>query len=357
MKNSTTLSEKQGGASTDRHVSMPKQFAPQWRNLRRLAYYWKRNNWMFYLPSLWSDYEDVKIDRPIFLLGNQGDGVTLISRFLRRHTDVVSVTGNWKYWSGADEMQRVMEYRLPRKLRLAGKLTRTDPPHEKYYQPRSWSYGCDELYERYHDIEREASLEDSSDLKKTIRECIVRFSSSETARFLDKSQVYTLKTRYIQALLSDVDPHFALITRDPYAACYRAAKGKARDMRWYSKFLSFDERFELCQQHWKNCMSTVLEDSKSLRRFKVFQYEDFLLEPESKTREMCEFLGLDYEEEMIPAAHQKVPFATKFNQRWYPLRPEVNQVYYDAQTEAQLDAVERSCGELAHLFGYERPRK
>ena len=324
---------------------------------RKAAYYWKRNNWMLYLPSWWQDYAQTPIDRPIFLLGNQGDGVTLISRFLRRHSQVVSVTGNRTYWSGADEMQRVMELRLPRRLRLAGKLTRSDPPHPRYYQPRSWSYGCDELYEAYHDVEAHATAADARRLKKTIRECLHRYAPGRAARFIDKSQVYTLKTRYLQALLADAQPHFVLFLRDPYAACFRAASGKARDMRWYASFLTFDERFQLCLQHWRNCLATVLADAPHLERFRAFRYEDFLVEPEPRTRELCDFLGLEFEPDMLPAPGQRLPFATKYNERWYPLRPEINQRYYDAQTDAQLDAVERTCGELAARFGYFRPRR
>lgn len=322
---------------------------------RKAAYYWKRNNWMLHAPSLWCNYTHVQIDRPIFLLGNQGDGVTLISRFLRRHSQVVSVTGNNAYWSGADEMQRVMELRLPPRLRLAGKLTRSDPPHPRYFQPRSWSYGCDELYQAYHDVETHATATDARRLRKVIRECLDRFSPDRRARFVDKSQVYTLKTRYLQALLADTEPHFVLFLRDPYAACYRAASGKARDMRWYSSFLSFDERFELCLQHWRNCVATVLADSAHLKRFRVFRYEDFLTEPELRTRELCDFLGLPFEREMLPAPGQSLPFATKYNERWYPLRPEINQRYHTAQTEDQLDAVERTCGAIAARFGYLRP--
>lgn len=332
-------------------------WAPPVKMARKAAYFWKRNNWMLHVPSLWSDYSDIPIDRPIFLLGNQGDGVTLISRFLRRHSQVVSVTGNRDYWSGADEMQRVMEPRLPPRLRLAGKLTRSDPPHPRYYQPRSWSYGCDELYQAYHDVERHATTADAQRLRKVIRECLHRFAPGRPARFVDKSQVYTLKTRYLQALLADEDPHFVLFLRDPYAACYRAASGKARDMRWYSSFLGFDERFQLCLQHWRNCVSTALADAEHLKRFRVFRYEDFLTEPERWTRELCAFLGLEFESGMLPTAGQALPFATKYNERWYPLRPDNNRRYHSAQTEAQLDAVERTCGLLAARFGYHRPQR
>ncbi|MDG1302228.1 MAG: sulfotransferase [Opitutae bacterium] len=319
------------------------------------VYFWRRNSWMFYVPGWFRALAGDRIDRPVFLLGNQGDGITLISRFLRRHQQVVSVSGNSDYWTGADEMQRAMEYRLPRLLRLSGSFLGTDPKHSSLTMPRSWSYGCDELWEAYHSTEDDANEVDRVGLKRAIGECIHRYSRSISTRFVDKSQVYTLKSRYIQSLLSESDPYFVLITRDPYASCYRAAMGKAGDMARYSSFLSFEERFELCIQHWKNCMSTILEDSSNLSHFKHWRYEDFLSEPEKNTRELCDFIGLDYQESMLPAPEHTIPFGTRYGDRWYPLRPDNNQAYFDKMTMAQFRQVEAGCGEIAKQFGYTIP--
>jgi len=71
--------------------------------LNLLWYLWKRNNWMLNPRSWFGRFEEAEIDRPIFLLGVQGGGLTLLSRMLRRHPQVVSVSGNHRYWSGADE--------------------------------------------------------------------------------------------------------------------------------------------------------------------------------------------------------------------------------------------------------------
>jgi hypothetical protein len=176
-------------------------------------------------------------------------------------------------------------------------------------------------------------------------------------RFVDKSQVYTLKSRYIQALLEECDPYFALISRDPYASCFRAAHGKAGDMARYSSFMSFEERFELCIQHWNNCMSSILEDSTKLKNFKHWRYEDFLSEPEKHTKELCEFVGLDYDPNMLPAPEHRIPPGTKYGDRWYPLRPDNNQAYYDKMTMGQFRQVQSVCGEIAGKLGYPFPER
>lgn len=326
------------------------------RYINTALYYWRRNNWMFYFPGWFGARGLERIDRPVFLLGNQGDGITLISRFLRRHPEVVSVSGNSDYWTGADEMQRAMEYRLPHLLRLSGSFLKTDPHHPTLTMPRSWSYGCDELVEAYHSTEDAAPEDTQHRFKAVIGECIHRFGRTNTVRFVDKSQVYTLKSRYIQSLLADNDPYFVLITRDPYASCFRAANGKAGDMARYSTFLSFEERFDLCIQHWNNCMSTVLEDSSKLKHFKHWRYEEFLSEPEKHTRELCDFVGLEFDQDMLPAPEHRIPFGTKYGDRWYPLRPDNNQSYFDKMTMEQFRKVQSICGETAEKLGYPFPK-
>ena len=74
------------------------------------GYIYKRNNWIVDPRWLRSDcfQEEFSLNSPVFLLGTQGGGLTLVSRMLRRNREVVSVTGNNGYWSGADEMQAVL---------------------------------------------------------------------------------------------------------------------------------------------------------------------------------------------------------------------------------------------------------
>lgn len=78
-----------------------------------IYYAYKRNNWMLDLSRFYKNYKDKSINSPIFLLGVQGGGLSLVSRMLRRNDKVVSVTGDSNYWTGADEMQNVLGPILP----------------------------------------------------------------------------------------------------------------------------------------------------------------------------------------------------------------------------------------------------
>lgn len=323
-----------------------------------LYYYWRRNNWLLYPPRLFSSYEDVQIDHPIFLVGNQGDGLTLIARMLRRHEAIVSVTGNHHYWAGADEMQNVMRCRLPRSLRQGGRFICKDFYHETFTPPRSWSYGADDLIEHYRQTAADHDDEAAETLRKIIREAVYRFGEGERdKRFVDKSQIFSVKMSYIDALLKDTDPYFVLITRNPYATCYRAAIGKAGDMRRYAKMMTLDERMDVCVQHWSNVMRCVLEDKDQVSYFTWMRFEDILREPRASLLELCDFLNLSFVEAMIPKPEDSLPFGSKYPKRWYPLRPDVNQKYLDEIPEKYIKMVEKRCGAMAEQFGYTPPRR
>ena len=319
-------------------------------------YLWKRNNWMLDPRFYFYSYRDISIDRPIFLIGNQGDGLTLVSRILRRHPDVISVTGNCNYWSGADEMQNVFGPALPAKL--TG-IRYKAPKHPILTPPRSWSYATDELLPAYRKTEEDANEELARSLKRIIRYLIGRYSLTrdQPARFVDKSQVFTVRVSLINELLKEHDPKFVLITRNPYASCYRAALGKAGDMKRYKKILPFEERLKLCAQHWSNSMKCVLEDEGRIdKKILHVRFEDLLAHPTENIKRICEFVELGFDEDMLPHPEHKIPLGTKYRDRWYPMRPGVNDQYLKRLDRKAIEIIDDRCGELAMKFGYQKPR-
>lgn len=323
-----------------------------------LRYQWRRNNWLFYLPRLFSRYEKIEIRDPVFFLGNQGAGLTLVSRAVRRNSQAISITGDHTYWAGADEMQRVMMWRLPPDLRLGGRVLSRDFPHKRFAPPRSWSYASDELLNAYRKTEADYDPESAGKLRFLIREALFRYGSGmRNERFVDKSQVFTLKIGYIEALLKGTNPYFVLVTRNPYAACYRAAMGKAGDMERYTSFMDLDERMEVCVQHWSNAMECALEDRSRVTNFHTVRFEDFLREPKKSLVELCDFLELPFQESMVPSEHHELPLGSRYRDRWYPLRPEVNKQYIEGISDRHLAMVKERCGAIAEELGYKPPRR
>ena len=319
--------------------------------LNTLLYMYRRQCWILDISRFFRSFDQIIIDRPIFLLGVQGGGLTVISRMLRRNKNVVSVTGNHHYWSGADEMQNVLGPILPPSL--TG-IKHKAPIDSLFPPPRSWTYAIDRVLPKYRKTADDFDLEIKRKFEKILRWTIYRSADGNSVnRFIDKSQVYTVKLSFINALLKEYHPYFILITRNPYAACYRAAM-RSELMR--TKYpLPFEERLALAGQHWANSIESAVIDGRECQSFEIIRMEDIVRSPEPELRKLCDFIGIGFSQEMLPAKGQEIPLGTRNPSKWYPLRSRVNSKYLSGIRQGQVEIIAERCGEYADLFGYERP--
>jgi hypothetical protein len=321
-------------------------------SIHRLIYYCRTYSWMldprFLLPK-----GDFPLDRPIFLLGTQGGGLTLLSRMLRRHPEVVSVAGNHRYWTSADEMQNTFGMFLPSEF---SGIRYKAPPHPDLPPPRSWTYATDELLPVYRQRAEDATPELGKAFLDAIRFAVTRHARDRgRARFLDKSQSYSVRVGLIHKVLAGFDPRFVLVVREPYISVYRAATGKAADMKRLAKTHSYEERVTLCAQHYANSMKAVYADCDELGiKLHLVRFEDLLKEPDRRLREVCDFVDLDFRPDMLPAAGHQFPIGSRFLNRWYPIRPDVNSAYDPRLDPFLIHTVNATFGDLSEQMGYER---
>jgi hypothetical protein len=314
------------------------------------VFYWKRNNWLFYLPRFFSSYENVKINKPIFFLGNQGDGLTLTSRMVRRHPDIVCITGNSNYWTGADEMQIAQKGRLPISLTFPKSLP-GEPGFEHFVPLRSYTYACNNSLPFYRKTAKDVIPSEKNVFRKLIREAVNRFARDKnSARFVDKSQIFTVKLSFIFEMIKDSNPYFILVSRNPYATCYRAAL-KFKELRTPD----LTEPLKICCEHWNNSMTAALEDSKTVPHFYHVRFEDILSKTESELIKICNFLQLDFRKDMVPSAEHKLPLGSKYEERWYPLNPKINDRYLKELPEDYKKIIASICGPVAEKLGYSMP--
>ncbi|MBC7232378.1 MAG: sulfotransferase [Chloroflexi bacterium] len=111
--------------------------------------------------------------------------------------------------------------------------------------------------------------------------------------------------------------------------------GKAQDIEWLRGKLSFKERPEIYAQHWANSIRCALEDREE--DMLVVRFEDLLQEPGKTLRQICEHVELEFDEDMLPAAHHKIPFGSRFRDRWYPLDPK--RALHYAENEISIGAI------------------
>ena len=314
--------------------------------LNYLYYLYKRNNWMLDPRYLFKNFEEYKINKPIFLLGNQGGGLTLLSRMLRRNEHVINCTGNKAYWTGADELHAVYGPVLP--FNLTG-IKHKLPIHPIFKSHRSWSYAVDDSINIYRKTEKDFSDAEKRKLEHLIKYSMYRFGN-KTSRFIDKSQVYTVRMSYINSLLKEYNPKFILLTRNPYAEIFRSAKGVGP----YFEISSREEKLKYAAEHWKNSVNAVLEDKNNNPKIDllVIQFEELLKEPEKILRQICDHVELDYNDDMLPKAEHTIPFGTRFNERWYPLMPEINKKYIGNISSKDIDIIKNICGDVAEKLGY-----
>jgi len=58
---------------------------------------------------------------------------------------------------------------------------------------------------------------------------------------------------------------------------------------------------------------------------------------------------------MLPAPHHKIPFGSRFRDRWYPLSIKRALHYVKRATPEELETIDARCGSLARELGYEVP--
>ncbi|MFB6273385.1 MAG: sulfotransferase [Salinibacter sp.] len=317
----------------------------------RAWYLWRRNRWMLNPRSYISSFPEVPIQRPVFLLGVQGGGLTLVSRMLRRHPRIVSVSGNHRYWAGADEIHTVFGPLLPPEL-TGTRYKVPWPDHPLFDPPRSWAYASDELLPYYRKTSQDATPELRERLQRVIRMSVAQHAEDpDQAQFIDKSQVYTVRISLVRELLRENYPKFVLVPVNPFASCYRAALGKAQDMYRLRHRLSFLERLDICAQHWKNSMQCALEDRDD--DLMIVKFEDILTDPSRSIGRICEHVEIDYRDDLLPAPNDRVPFGSRFRDRWYPLDPDRALKYKEQASDEELDVIHAQCAEIAAELGYE----
>ena len=133
------------------------------------------------------------------------------------------------------------------------------------------------------------------------------------------------------------DARFIHIVRDPrdYALSVKKAWGK-NELRaillWVKEITSF--------------RNAIVADKK---QFIEVRYEDLLADPEATLRKCTEFLGLDYELDMV---HLSAPVEKVGDARGAVIKRDNAGKYFKNMSTAHIEKIDDYCVELLHLYGY-----
>lgn len=312
--------------------------------LVKMARLYYRDRWRVSPRRLGGRVDRVPLDRPIFLLGTQGSGGTLIGRCLRHSPAVVTVSGGSEHWTGTDELGIVRSRMAELPPSLWGSSHRLDIASETLGTHHSSAFACDELLPLYRATADSARPGDAAAFMRLLREHLAVYRGT---RFLDKTHAYTVKMPLIATLLRESRPLFVLVVRNPYGACTSAVERKPPSFR---PDVPSNRRLELVAEHWANAHRIALDDAAAAGGLAVVRFEDFLSNPEAVVRALCSFADLDYSPTMVPRPGQTMPWATlPSDRKWYPLRPDDR---LERTTPDQATIVDEQCGLLATRFGY-----
>jgi hypothetical protein len=325
--------------------------APFLRTVAVKAERWRRRDrWRHSLRRHLPSVDRVPLDRPIFVLGMQGGGTTLVARCLLRHPSVVSMSGGSDYWVATDELGFVRNRMRHLPPTLWSSAHRDDLDHPIVGTEHASVYASNLLLPEYRNNAEDVTAADSARFARLLKEHVAVYARDpQTARFLDKTHTYTLKIPYLDGLLQEHAPFFLLVVRNPYTMCFRAVRRKPPAWR---EDLAYEDRLRLVAQHWSNSTRIALEDGPPTGRFLALRFEDFLQKPEEVIRAVCKAVGLSYDDDLVPRASHRMPFATlPWDRKWFPLQGDE---WRDKVGDAEAQIVEEECGKVAEQLGYGR---
>jgi len=319
----------------------------------------QRLRYRFNLRRLGYRLDSVPIDRPIFFLGIQGGGGTILARCLQRHPQTVYASGNSDYWAAPNEIHNCPHLNdvpegLVHRTYHFGTAGDSVARHPRFGYQRSWLYAVDELLPQYSRTAGDVDDATTRGFRRVLKKIILAYAHDpRDCRLLDQSQLYTIQVPYIAKMLEDSDPHFVLVARNPYATCSRAVDKEYTAARGGYLEGNRSTRIACAVEHWSNSYRLALASADQVPMLTV-RYEDFLEDAARVVREICGFAGLEFNRDLVPAAEHRAPAGSVEPEKWYPLKRGENERYLRALDPELTSALNTRAADLIERLGYER---
>ena len=289
--------------------------------------------------------DQVPIDRPIFFLGVQGGGLTILHKCFQRLPNTCFAHGNHLSWDAADnEMHAyITDKRLPKELYFHTNEHQLASLATDFY--RYWTFATNRAIEHY----RHQQVENFDKVAKNFRQVlksIIRAHAidPQNCRFLDKSQLYTINAALINEILKEESPHFVVVARNPYGSVPRTAKNYYLNPKKHNFHMGYEEALTLCAEHWNNSFRHALDDCEKIRLSQVMRIEDFFQSPENFCKKVCQSSSLKYSPDMLPAPDQEKTIYQQMARRWYPIKPSSTEKAKNSISDSEKNIIDRICG-------------
>lgn len=320
--------------------------------IERLITHYQEKKIYYHPRLLYRSMHTIDIKKPIFMLGVQGGGLTVMSRVIRLLPHIVYISGNSQFWAGADELHNSARFKhLPNQLTLRSpgyyNLLGHEKNHPDFGYERAFLYASSKFIHKYRLTENDWTPELDFALKQAIKRCLCVYASNPTqAQFIDMSQSYSLKIPFLNRCFSDA--HFIIVSRNPFAVCWKQAQKSA-------VFNKDPQRaVQLAAEHWHNSYQYALNDTANSKNTLQIRFEDFMQDPILISEKIFSFLDQSHIDiKNLIAQHKSPPLGSCDPEKWFPINHRVNKNHFDTMPDWAREIINEQCGELAQRLGYE----
>lgn len=296
----------------------------------------------------------IQIDRPVFFLGVQGGGLTVLLKCLQRLDVTCFCHGNRTSWDAADNEMHVCidDAQMPEALSFFRNSVYPSGLPSNFY--RYWTYATDGAVDDFRITPDQATPEMAHDFRQVIKKLIrAHARDPRKSRFIDKSQLYTICVGALDKMLADTNPYFILVARDPFGSVPRTARNYYLNPDKHGYDMDYRQALRYCAEHWRNSFALALEDGGRIKNFMTARIEDFFSEPPAFLEAVCDFAELPFDPDMVPGPGQPPTIYQQMGRRWHPLKPSATDKARDRLSADERDIILEVCGDVMTKLGYD----
>ncbi|HKK66881.1 MAG TPA: sulfotransferase [Bacteroidales bacterium] len=292
-----------------------------------------------------------KRNLPIFFItARPRSGTTLLRTMFDRHSNVIIPVESpfmlrfyWKYHT-------VKEWNREKILEFYNDITNKDEPY--YLNITKWTVDFEQLKS---DLLAMAGNTNYAELCRVVNASYISLFPKDKIKLVgDKNPVYSSRTKYLMKLFPEA--RFIHMTRD--YRDYMQSMLRAGFVKGIAPIIAY---------RWKKSLKINLKLQKKYpERFFFVRYEDLVEKPEKTFRQMCEFLGIPYEEQIFDFHKYRERFVELYSEEemnlyhsklFKPISSKNVGDWKKNLTEEQLLIAEAVTGKTAEKAGYSRSRK
>jgi len=261
----------------------------------------------------------------VLIGGVPRSGTTLALRIIGSHSKIAIPVGEFQFFHGYAKGQSVREILTTNR-----------------WVQRWWNVDFSDLYSREH--------------RDVFITSLVRYTESVGKEIPgEKSPLNEFYYDIIQEWLKDFELKFIHLVRNPFdvmASYKHATLGGKRSIRPATP--------EGCRNWYRSVAMGLARARFNPEGYYLLKYEDLATDPISKTREVCAFLGVDFEKERMLSTSdfREHRDNTSFQQATGKRHNEYSVIRLAESrkhqlTDSEIHVVSSICGELAWALGYD----